>query len=42
MTATDTPRIVELQVPTRPGLGLTLTEQARGWTREEAQAGARR
>jgi L-talarate/galactarate dehydratase len=23
-------------VPTRPGLGLTLSEQARGWTREEA------
>ncbi len=27
-------------VPTRPGLGLTLTDQARGWTREQASFGA--
>jgi L-alanine-DL-glutamate epimerase-like enolase superfamily enzyme len=26
-------------VPTRPGLGLTLSEQARGWTREHFEAG---
>lgn len=25
-----------MQVPTRPGLGLTLSEQARAWTREQA------
>ncbi|OOG86564.1 mandelate racemase/muconate lactonizing protein [Hydrogenophaga sp. A37] len=28
-------------VPTRPGLGLTLSEQARGWTRERVEVGAR-
>jgi L-alanine-DL-glutamate epimerase-like enolase superfamily enzyme len=28
-------------VPTRPGLGLTLSEQARAWTRETAEAGQR-
>ena len=28
-------------VPTRPGLGLTLTEQARAWTRESAEIGQR-
>ena len=28
-------------VPTRPGLGLSLSEQARRWTREEAQFGTR-
>ena len=28
-------------VPTRPGLGLTLSEQARAWTRESCEAGAR-
>jgi L-alanine-DL-glutamate epimerase-like enolase superfamily enzyme len=28
-------------VPTRPGLGLTLSEQVQAWTREEAQAGVR-
>ena len=28
-------------VPTRPGLGLSLTEQARAWTRETAEFGAR-
>jgi len=28
-------------VPTRPGLGLSLSEQARGWTREEAEVGRR-
>jgi L-talarate/galactarate dehydratase len=27
-------------VPTRPGLGLSLSEQARGWTREQAVFGA--
>ncbi|QHI96592.1 enolase [Xylophilus rhododendri] len=26
-------------VPTRPGLGLSLSEQARGWTREQAEFG---
>lgn len=26
-----------MQVPTRPGLGLSLSEQARAWTREKAQ-----
>jgi len=31
-----------MRVPTRPGLGLTLTGQARAWTREEAHAGSRR
>jgi len=28
-------------VPTRPGLGLSLSEQARGWTREKAEIGTR-
>jgi L-talarate/galactarate dehydratase len=28
-------------VPTRPGLGLTLSEQARGWTRQVSEAGVR-
>lgn len=28
-------------VPTRPGLGLSLTEQARAWTRESAEIGRR-
>jgi L-talarate/galactarate dehydratase len=28
-------------VPTRPGLGLSLSEQARGWTREEVEMGRR-
>ncbi len=28
-------------VPTRPGLGLSLSDQARAWTRETADAGAR-
>lgn len=28
-------------VPTRPGLGLSLTEQARAWTRESAEVGRR-
>jgi L-talarate/galactarate dehydratase len=28
-------------VPTRPGLGLTLSEQARAWTREKAEVGQR-
>ena len=28
-------------VPTRPGLGLSLTEQARAWTREVAEIGLR-
>ena len=28
-------------VPTRPGLGLSLSEQARGWTRESAEVGVR-
>lgn len=28
-------------VPTRPGLGLSLSEQARGWTRETAEVGKR-
>lgn len=28
-------------VPTRPGLGLSLSEQARGWTREKAEVGSR-
>jgi L-alanine-DL-glutamate epimerase-like enolase superfamily enzyme len=30
-----------MQVPTRPGLGLSLSEQARGWTRERAEIGQR-
>jgi L-alanine-DL-glutamate epimerase-like enolase superfamily enzyme len=30
-----------MRVPTRPGLGLSLSEQARGWTREEAEFGRR-
>lgn len=29
-----------MRVPTRPGLGLTLSEQARAWTRETFHAGA--
>ncbi len=28
-------------VPTRPGLGVSLSEQARGWTREQAEVGTR-
>jgi L-alanine-DL-glutamate epimerase-like enolase superfamily enzyme len=28
-----------MQVPNRPGLGLTLSEQARRWTREQAVFG---
>ena len=28
-------------VPTRPGLGLSLSEQARVWTREVAEIGLR-
>ncbi len=28
-------------VPTRPGLGLSLSEQARAWTRERAEVGTR-
>jgi len=30
-----------MMVPTRPGLGLTLTDQARAWTRERAEVGQR-
>jgi L-talarate/galactarate dehydratase len=30
-----------MQVPTRPGLGLSLSEQARGWTRETVELGQR-
>ena len=30
-----------IKVPTRPGLGLTLSDQARGWTRETAEFGER-
>lgn len=30
-----------IKVPTRPGLGLTLSDQARGWTREHAEFGER-
>lgn len=30
-----------MRVPTRPGLGLSLSEQARAWTRERAEVGAR-
>lgn len=30
-----------IKVPTRPGLGLTLSGQARGWTRETAEFGER-
>ena len=30
-----------MRVPTRPGLGLSLSEQARGWTRERAEIGQR-
>ncbi len=30
-----------MQVPTRPGLGLSLSEQARAWTRESAEIGQR-
>ena len=26
-----------MQVPTRPGLGVSLSEQARAWTREVAE-----
>ena len=29
-----------MRVPTRPGLGLTLSEQARAWTREQVEIGA--
>jgi len=28
-------------VPTRPGLGVSLSERARGWTREQAEVGKR-
>ena len=30
-----------MQVPTRPGLGLTLSEQARAWTQQVSEAGVR-
>ncbi|MGN6827740.1 L-talarate/galactarate dehydratase [Paucibacter sp. M5-1] len=30
-----------MQVPTRPGLGLSLSEQARSWTREQCELGQR-
>ena len=30
-----------IQVPTRPGLGLSLSDQARGWTRQTAEFGVR-
>ncbi|MGA0612871.1 L-talarate/galactarate dehydratase [Caldimonas sp. KR1-144] len=30
-----------MRVPTRPGLGLSLSEQARAWTREQAEFGER-
>jgi L-talarate/galactarate dehydratase len=30
-----------MRVPTRPGLGLSLSEQAKAWTREEAETGKR-
>jgi L-alanine-DL-glutamate epimerase-like enolase superfamily enzyme len=30
-----------MRVPTTPGLGVTLSEQARGWTRERTEVGAR-
>jgi L-alanine-DL-glutamate epimerase-like enolase superfamily enzyme len=30
-----------MQVPTRPGLGVSLSEQARAWTREQAEFGRR-
>jgi len=30
-----------MRVPTRPGLGLSLSEQARAWTRESAEVGQR-
>jgi L-alanine-DL-glutamate epimerase-like enolase superfamily enzyme len=30
-----------MQVPTRPGLGVSLSEQARAWTREQAEFGKR-
>ncbi|MBT9550872.1 MAG: mandelate racemase/muconate lactonizing enzyme family protein [Hydrogenophaga sp.] len=30
-----------MRVPTRPGLGLSLSEQARAWTRERAEVGGR-
>lgn len=30
-----------MQVPTRPGLGLSLSEQARAWTRERVEVGQR-
>ena len=30
-----------MRVPTRPGLGLSLSEQARGWTRERVEVGQR-
>jgi L-alanine-DL-glutamate epimerase-like enolase superfamily enzyme len=28
-------------VPTRPGLGVSLSDKARGWTREQIEVGAR-
>lgn len=31
-----------MKVPTRPGLGVSLSEQARAWTREQIEIGARR
>ncbi|MFP8778802.1 L-talarate/galactarate dehydratase [Hydrogenophaga sp. RWCD_12] len=30
-----------MRVPTRPGLGLSLSEQARAWTREQTEVGSR-
>ena len=30
-----------MRVPTRPGLGVSLSEQARAWTREQAEVGVR-
>ena len=30
-----------IQVPTRPGLGLSLSDQARAWTRQTAEFGVR-
>jgi L-alanine-DL-glutamate epimerase-like enolase superfamily enzyme len=30
-----------MRVPTRPGLGFSLSEQARAWTREQAEFGMR-
>ncbi|MDB5945623.1 MAG: galactarate dehydratase / L-talarate dehydratase, partial [Ramlibacter sp.] len=34
-------RAGRMLVPTRPGLGLTLSEQARRWTRDQAEFGVR-